>query len=202
METASGTNGPTRRMATPGSPNWHMMLDGAEKILQEEGYGRLTSRAVAERVGVKQRLVYYYFHTMEDLIVATFRRLSERELQRLEEVRHSDRPLHEIWDICVHYQDARMISEFIALANRIDELRVEVVDFIEKSRAVQVEVITALASRSKLLSAVSPRVAAFVAASIGLALGREAEIGVTTGHAETMEIIGEILGAVERPATP
>ena len=48
------------------------MLDSAEDILREEGYGALTSRRVAERLGVKQRLVYYYFRTMDDLIAETF----------------------------------------------------------------------------------------------------------------------------------
>ena len=54
------------------------MLDGAEVILRDEGYGALTSRRVAECINVKQRLVYYYFKTMDDLIVETFRRLSLR----------------------------------------------------------------------------------------------------------------------------
>ena len=68
-----------RRMGPKGSPIWSSMLDAAEVILCEEGYGALTSRRVAERIGVKQRLVYYYFRTMDELIVETFRRLSSRE---------------------------------------------------------------------------------------------------------------------------
>ena len=89
-------NTPARRMGQPGAPNWEAMLDGAEAILREEGYGALTSRAVAERIGVKQRLVYYYFHTMDDLIVATFRRLSTRELKRLRDEASGFRPVSAI----------------------------------------------------------------------------------------------------------
>jgi AcrR family transcriptional regulator len=56
----SGMQGKSdRRMGPPGSDNWHAMLDGAEAILRDEGHAALTSRAVAERIGVKQRLVYY-----------------------------------------------------------------------------------------------------------------------------------------------
>src|ERR1043166_1173025 len=74
------------------------MLDGAEGILRDEGYAALTSRAVAERCGVKQRLVYYYFQTMDELIVETFRRMAVRELERpppgcrVRGARHPHRP--------------------------------------------------------------------------------------------------------------
>ena len=71
----------TRRMGPAGSANWHAMLDGAEDILREQGYAALTSRAVAERIGVKQRLVYYYFRTMDDLFLAAFRRRAEQGLE-------------------------------------------------------------------------------------------------------------------------
>ena len=126
-----------RRLGSPGSPVWHSMLDSAEDILREEGYGALTSRRVAERLGVKQRLVYYYFRTMEDLIAEAFRRLATRELDRLRQATSGALPLREIWDVCIHTHDARMVAEFTALANRSDALRKEVVHFIEESREVK-----------------------------------------------------------------
>lgn len=191
MEKTQSTS--TRRMAQPGSANWHAMLDGAESILREEGYGALSSRAVAERIGVKQRLVYYYFQTMDDLIVATFRRLSERELQRLTAAMQSDRPVREIWNLCVHTGDASLISEFMALANRNQGLRKEVIDFIEASRAMQVELLGKIAATSGLLAGLPPTAAALIATSLALSLTREAELGVTTGHADAMAVVESFL---------
>ena len=81
---------PTRRMGPPGSATWNLVLDAAERILIEEGYGELTSRRIAERIGIKQRLIYYYFHTMDDVIVETFRRMSRRELERLQNALKAD----------------------------------------------------------------------------------------------------------------
>ena len=133
----------TRRMGPAGSVTWSAMLDGAEDILREEGYAALTSRRIAERIGVKQRLVYYYFRTMDDLIIETFRRLAVRELERLAGALASERPLREIWDVCIHTSDARLVSEFMALANRIDGLRTEVISFIKKSRRMQVAALSA-----------------------------------------------------------
>lgn len=184
-------------MGPAGSANWHAMLDGAEDILREEGYAELTSRRIAERIGVKQRLVYYYFQTMDDLIVEMFRRLSTRELQRLRQALSSDRPLHQIWNVCIHTTDARMISEFMALANRIDDLRAEVVRFIRESRAIQVEALASAFKRGSGKSPVPPVGLALLATSLALALNREAQLGVEDGHAEINALIGNFFAEVE-----
>jgi AcrR family transcriptional regulator len=184
-------------MGPTGSVNWHAMLDGAEDILREEGYAALTSRRVAERVGVKQRLVYYYFQTMDDLIVETFSRLSVRELERLREALASKRPIRELWDVCIHTSDARLISEFMALANRIKALRAEVVSFIEESRAIQVKALSAGLKRKSRDSRIPPVGLAMLATSVALSLTREAALGVDAGHKEIVAVIGDFLSKVE-----
>lgn len=187
----------TRRMGPAGSANWHAMLDGAEAILRDEGYGALTSRAVAERIGVKQRLVYYYFATMDELTVETFRRLSLRELERMRGLLAGPRPLRALWDVCIHTADARLISEFMALANRSAPLKAEVIAFIERSRAIQVEALDRAlqaSGRSSRLGAVGM---ALLATSVGLSLTREAELGLSAGHAEIAAAIAAFLDEVE-----
>ncbi|WP_254514945.1 TetR/AcrR family transcriptional regulator [Novosphingobium sp. G106] len=187
----------TRRMGPAGSANWLAMLDGAEDILREEGYAALTSRAVAERIGVKQRLVYYYFATMDDLIVETFRRLSVRELERMRQIAATPRPLHELWDVLITTTDARLITEFTALANRSEGLRVEVIAFIEQSRAIQVEALTAALKAKGRDTAIAPIGLVLLATSAALSLTREAELGVTAGHVELAGAIGAFLREVE-----
>ena len=187
---------PSRRMGPEGSANWHAMLDGAESILREEGYAALTSRRIAERIGVKQRLVYYYFQTMDDLVVAMFRRLSVRELERSRQALKSERPVREIWDVCIHTSDARLISEFMALANRIEGLRTEVIHFIEESRAIQAKALSAALKR-KAKGRVPPIGLAMLATSLALSLNREAELGVSAGHREIMKVIKDFLAEVE-----
>jgi AcrR family transcriptional regulator len=188
---------PTRRMGPIGSPIWHGMLDGAEKILRDEGYAALTSRRIAEVFGVKQRLVYYYFQTMDDLIVETFHRLSVRELERLRTAASAKRPIRELWSICIHTGDAPLISEFTALANRIPGLRKEVVTFIEESRAIQVEALSAALKRKARSNKIPPVGLALLATSVALSLSREAELGVNAGHKEINTLIGEFLSLME-----
>lgn len=189
--------GPNRRMGPAGSDIWHAMLDSAEDILREEGHAALTSRRIAERVGVKQRLVYYYFHTMDDLVVAMFRRSSERDMQTLAEVSQTKTALRQLWEICFHSQDARLISEYMALANRLPELRAEVIRFIEESRAIQVRALTEAIARSPRKSDLHPAGIALMATSIGLLLNREEQIGVQFGHAETFAILNAFLEQLE-----
>ena len=101
-----------RRMGPPGSDNWHAMLDGAEAVLRDEGHAALTSRRIAERIGVKQRLVYYYFATMDDLVTDLFHRMSVRELERLRTAAASNLPLREIWDVCINTTESSVNNAF------------------------------------------------------------------------------------------
>lgn len=189
---------PARRMGPAGSENWHAMLDGAEDILREEGHAQLTSRRIAERIGVKQRLVYYYFHTMDDLVVALFRRLSERELKRLRDALASPHALREIWDTNVGSTDARLISEFMALANRIPSLRAEVIHFIEESREIAIEGIEAAVKRKGVSKHLPPAPAmAIIASSLALSLSRERQLGVSSGHDQILAVINTFLGDLD-----
>jgi AcrR family transcriptional regulator len=183
----------TRRMGPVGSENWHSMLDAAEKVLREEGYGALTSRRIAAHLGIKQRLVYYYFKTMDDLIVAMFHRLKVRELESLNKAAATARPLTEIWYIGTHASDSPVVTEFMALANRVPALRAEVIDFIEQSRRIQIEALTATLKERGAQSPLPPAALAIIATSVALLVGREAALGTTTGHAAVMEVIWKYL---------
>ena len=197
------SSGPNRRMGPPGSATWNLILDAAEGILLEEGYAALTSRRIAERVGIKQRLVYYYFHTMEDIVVEAFRRMSKRELERLEKALQAELPLHEVWGVCIHTTDSRIISEFMALANRSEGVRREVIHFVESSRALQVAALSrAMQNKAGGVAGLPPVAITFMATSIALALTRENQLGISMGHRETERVIGEALAALEPVAAP
>ena len=186
-----------RRMGPKGSDIWHKMLDATEDLLREEGYGALTSRRVAERTGVKQRLIYYYFQTMEELIVETFRRLKARDLERMTHALASNHSLREIWDVCVHTSDTRMVQEFMALANRIEPLRIEVAAFIETTREMHISALSEAFRASDLEQSIPPSAAAIFATSAALTVHREAGIGVHTGHAEVMAMIERFLARLD-----
>ena len=67
---------PARRQATSA------LLDAAESLLVDVGYSGVTVRALAERAGVNQGLVHYYFGSMEEVLVQTLERFTERLIER------------------------------------------------------------------------------------------------------------------------
>lgn len=186
-----------RRMGPKGSEVWSSMLDSAEEILCEEGYGALTSRRVAERTGVKQRLVYYYFRTMDELIAETFQRLAIRERERLTDALTAPRTLRELWKVYVETSDTRLTSEFMALANRIPALREEVTAHIEACREIHVAALSRAFSKAGKEPAIPPDAAAIFATSAALAVHREAAIGITTGHSEVIAVIEKFIEQLE-----
>ena len=48
------------------------LLDAAERLMVEKGYGAVTSRKVADEAGLKPQLVHYY-RTMDELFLEMFR---------------------------------------------------------------------------------------------------------------------------------
>lgn len=183
-----------RRMGPEGSENWHAMLDGAEAILRAHGHAQLTSRGVAERIGVKQRLVYYYyFRTMDDLVISLFRRMAERELIRMKQAITRPHPLRTLWDISLNSTDSRLIAEFVALAIRNDGLKREVIRFIEASLEIEVGVREEALKRAPQISNMGPTGLAITITSLALLLSRESQIGVTAGHQEVVSALNALL---------
>src|SRR3954447_16468435 len=60
------------------------LLQAAIETLQERGFARTSSRAVAQRAGANQALVFYYFGSFEDLLLAALERVSTERLPRSE----------------------------------------------------------------------------------------------------------------------
>lgn len=187
-------------MGKVGSVNWHAMLDAAEATLLEEGYGALTSRRIAERIGVKQRLVYYYFQTMDELIVETFRRMSQRELERMRSTLAGDTPVRKLWDVCIHTTDSRVTSQFMALAFRNEALHQEVTHFIEESRRIQAEAVNRSLARSQTSAPIDADGIALLATGVALAMTRERALGVTMGHGSLIAMVEAFLDGVEPKA--
>lgn len=188
----------SRRMGSVDSEKATAMLDAAEYILTEFGYGALTSRRVAEHLGVKQRLVYYYFRTMDDLVLETFKRLAERDLKRLKDSIASERPLQEIWNVFINTSDSRIVAEFMALANHHEELRTEVIRFIENSRKIQIQALKkAMVATGKSKETPSADAIALIGSSLALALNRESTLGVSLGHTAAQKMIRQFFQSLE-----
>lgn len=172
-----------RRMGPQDSATSNALLDAAEQVMREEGYAAATSRRIAEVAGVKQQLVYYYYRTMDDLLLATFKRRAERALERLKEQLATDKPIEMIYGDHSMRGDARLSFEFMALSNRHEGLRAEVARFIALARRMQAEAFEReLKQHDVDMGPLTPTAAVFLISCVSMIMGKEAASGVTEGH--------------------
>lgn len=175
----------TRRFGPRDSATSSAILDATERVLRKKGYAAATSRNVAEEAGIRQGLVYYYFQTMDELLLATFRRRTAQGLERLAEQVGSERPVQAIWEDLSQKVDARIVFEFVALANHHDGIMAEVRHFVHEARRLQSQAIQAAADAKGIdLAPASAPALALILYAATLILAREASIGVTDAHAD------------------
>jgi len=58
----------TRSSRSAGAVTRARLLEAAASLVAEQGWGSVTTRAVAERAGVNQALVHYHFRNMDNLL--------------------------------------------------------------------------------------------------------------------------------------
>lgn len=179
-----------RRLGLASSETRSALMDAVENVMREAGYGALTARRVAERAGLKHQLVYYYFQTLDDLLIATYERHIHGYLKRIEEALESDRPLHAFWKVHANPADATLNSEFLSMANHNEAIRTRTVEFGEHVRQLGLERLEARFCRPKDgEEAVTPFAVTMAITSVGSVLGLESAIGISGGHAETRTLI-------------
>jgi AcrR family transcriptional regulator len=162
------------------------LMDATEAVMREEGYAAVTSRRVAERAGVNQQTVYYYFQNMDDLLLATYRRRTEQVLERTEQALASDRPLHALWQGSSDPSDAALTVEYLALANHNEAIRLETIEFGDRLRRLKAETLAQrLAANSPDPDAATPMGMIVALGFVAHLLGCEAALGIRSGHKDT-----------------
>jgi len=184
-----------RRMGPQDSATSNALLDATEAVLRNEGYGAATSRRIAAEAGVKQQLVYYYFRTMDELLLATFQRRTARALAKLAEDVAADRPIQALWQSLTSMIDGKLVFEFVALANHHEGIRAEVARYVAESRRLEAEAIGRQFKEQGVdAGPVSPKAAAFIMYAVTLVLRREAATGITEGHEDVLALMNWALG--------
>jgi len=165
-------------------------MDGVERVMIDEGYASLTARRVAGSVGLRHQIVYYYFLTMEDLIVASFRRRAAQVIMRVEEAIAQPEPLKALWAVHAEPAHAALTVEYLALANHNEAIRRETVNFGERMRRVGLDCVAArLGVPVDGSGVISASALTLALSSLGAILGMEAAIGINGGHHELHALV-------------
>jgi AcrR family transcriptional regulator len=172
------------------SPARVVILDTTEQLMVDEGYAAVTTRRVAAQAGLTAPLVHYYFPTTDDLLLAVYRRAADRNIERVSQALAGPKPLRELWAISVDRSRTTLAVEFMAMANHRKIIGREIAANIERSRALQAELLARLLREQGIDPREYPEAGlCLMFAGISRALVMEAELGVTVGHAEAGELV-------------
>ena len=121
------------------------LLDGAERLLVEQGHAGITTRRLAEAAGVNHGLVHYYFGSNENLLARALERFTERLIERQRKLYSADLPFIEKWRTAMRYLVSEDVTyekvwlELQALAWNQPDLRKRLARVNDEWRAVLTE---------------------------------------------------------------
>lgn len=181
---------PQRRLGTETAKNRTLLIEAAERLLCEEGYVAISARKVADKAGLKLPLVYYYFKTMDDLILEVARKNTAKRLKRFVRALASPEPLRAIWELARDHTSAIATTELIALANHRESIRTEVVVIAREFRALQIEAVDRLLAAKGVDPAVYPAAGIVtIVTAVTRAMAQDSALGAADGYAEAVGLI-------------
>ena len=169
------------------------LLDAAERLLVEVGHSGITTRRVAEEAGVNHGLVHYYFGSVENLLVRTLERFTERLITRQREMYAADMPFLEKWRTAMRYLMSEDVTyekvwlELQALGWNQPELRERLARVNAEWRAVLTEAFAAPHRELGIPMPLEALVSLVMTFNIGIIVERLG--GIEAGHAELLEWI-------------
>jgi AcrR family transcriptional regulator len=177
------------------------LLDAAERLLVEVGYPGITTRRVAEEAGVNHGLVHYYFGSIEQLLVRTLERFTERLVERQRALYAADIPFLEKWRTAMRFLMAddvryeKVWLELQALGWNNPEVREHVTRVNDEWRAVLTEAFAEARERYEIEMPLDALVSLVMTFNEGIIVERLS--GIETGQRELLEWIDAWLSAKE-----
>ena len=174
------------------------LLDAAEALIREDGYGAATARRIADSVGVKHQAVFYYFGSQDELLVAVFNRVSKSRRERLHGAMNAENPIRALWEFHRDPDVTRFTLEFMALANHNESIRAEIARSAQEFRELETEVIGRYLEARGIEPRLSPQYVAMLTNAMARLLVQEANLGIFSGHAEVEAIVAASMAAFEK----
>jgi AcrR family transcriptional regulator len=188
---------------TPRSAAEEGLLDAAERLLVDVGYAGITTRRLAEEAGVNNGLVHYYFGSIENLLVRTLERFTDRLTARQRALyADPDIPFIEKWRTAMRFllsedvEYEKVWYELQALAWNRSELRERVDHVNAEWRSVLIEALAEPRERYGIEMPLDALVSLVITFNEGVILERLS--GIEAGHDALLEWIDGWMEAKEK----
>ncbi len=167
-----------------------LILDATERLMVDEGYAAVTSRRVAQELGINGATVHYYYPTTDDLFIALHKRMTERQLAEFEQVMAAEDPLAALWTFQSGWAQSALGVEFLALANHRKSIRDVLADTTDEARDAQTQALARVSSQSVIDPEILPPIAlTTILVAIARTLANEERVGITRGHEEVRTFV-------------
>ena len=176
-------------------------------MLIEEGHAHTSTRAVADRAGVRLSLVHYHFGGRQGLLVEVLGRENEQLLARQRELFAAPGPLAEKWRIACDLLDDDIGSGYVRLLWELWSAGLADPDLAAGWRAATAgwrdlltEVFAAWAEQLDVELPLSPRALATFTANLFQGIEVELLAGVTEDdapHREVLDAVGALIAQAE-----
>jgi AcrR family transcriptional regulator len=174
------------------------LVRAAFETLRDEGFGQASARAIAARGGFNPASIFYYFDSVNDLLVEALAHSSRTQLVRYQEsladvgtiaelVQVAEDQLREDFDS----GHVKVLAEMVSASAADQELRTEVLAQLQPWMAFTEETLERVLVPSGLINVVSPEQGAF--AVVALFVGMELLAGV--GNQGDEDFIADLFDA-------
>ena len=167
-----------------------LILDTTEKLMVEEGYAAVSSRRIAQEIGLNAATVHYYYPATNDIFIALHRRMTEHQLEEFRRVLESKEPLEAFWKFQSGWAQTALGVEFLALTNHRKAIREMLARPTEAARKAQAQSLDRAAGGLGTDPAILPPIAlTTILVAIGRMLANEECVGITCGHREVRDFM-------------
>ena len=174
------------------------LISAAEQILVEQGHAALTARYLEEKSGIKYQSIYYYFKTLDDLLVEVLKKAEAEILERILSLSETEHPLTALWDYHVAPNiSTELFSEFMAMAKDNERIREALATLSDEIRERETAVLSRYLDRMEIDLGIAAEELAVLLASVARSLRMERTIGMAGGHAKIEERIGTWLTSIQ-----
>lgn len=181
---------PKKRVRRDPETTKTLILDATEKLMVDEGYAAVSTRRIAQELGLNAATIHYYYPTTDDVFIALHRRMTDRQLEEVGRVLSSDNPLAAFWQFQSGWAQTALGVEFLALSNHRKTIRDTLASATDEARQANARAIEAAVGRMAMGSAtLPPVVVTTVLVAIGRLLANEERVGITSGHHEVRHFV-------------
>lgn len=177
-----------------------LILDTTERLMVDEGYPAVTSRRVAQELGINGATVHYYYPTTDDLFISLHKRMTQRQLSEFEHVLTAEDPLGAFWQFQSGWAQSALGVEFLALANHRKNIGEVLAGITDEARDIQTRALTCISSQSAIDPEILPPIAfTTILVAIARTLANEERVGITHGHNEVRTFVEWALTKLRQP---